>query len=174
MSTLNNFRSIEPTFAANVPSQKSPRFLFVTISNPDEIRDPAKQTTIRRHAKRDADRMRKTSRKVEDESLTLERRVKQAAVSYTQVLRNDSVEQPQSKQKNQEADAMYYTTEMLPVADHDISPERPSNNSSSLAFLRPLGAGLGFNPLAPYPIESGSRNAHLLDYSMLFTQSWPN
>lgn len=169
MSTLNDFGSIEPTFVANILLQKSPRFLFVTISNPDEIRDPTKRTTIRRHAKRDADRARKRSHKIQAESLMLERRVKQSAVSYPRVRCNTSAEQPPGKQKNQEADAAYLSTERLPVTDRDISPERLNNESSSLAFLRPLGAGRGFNPLAPYPVEPSSRKTQLLDYCTLYS-----
>lgn len=169
MSTLNDFGSIEPTFFANIPLQKSPRFLFVTISNPDEIRDPTKQTTIRRHAKRDADRARKRRHKIQAESLMLERRVKQSEVSYPRERCNTSAEQPPGKQKTQEADAVYLSTERPPVTDHDISPERLNNESSSLAFLRPLGAGRGFNPLAPYPVEPSSRKTQLLDYCMLYS-----
>lgn len=164
MSTLNNFGSIQPTFAANIPLQKSPKFLFVTISNPDEIRDPIKQTTIRRHAKRDADRARKRGRKIQAESLMLESRVKQFAVSYPRVPCNSSTEHPHYKQKIQEADAVYLSTERTPVTGHDISPERLNNESSSLAFLRPIGAGLGFNPLAPYPIEPSLSRTQLVDY----------
>ena len=149
MSTLNNFGSIEPTFAATIPLQKSPKFLFVTISNPDEIRDPTKQTTIRRHAKRDADRARKRSHRIQAESVMLEGRVKQTVVSHPRVRCNTGAERPHGKQKNQ------------------ISPEQLNNESTSLAFLRPLGAGLGFNPLAPYPVEPSSQKTQLLDYCML-------
>jgi hypothetical protein len=155
MSTLNNFGSTEPTFAANIPLQKSPRFLFVTINNPDEIRDPTKQTTIRRHAKRDSDRARKRSHKIQAESVMLGSRL------YS----NTSAEQPQSKQKKQEADAVY----LPPVNDHDISDERLNNESSSLALFRPLGAGVGFNPLAPYPVDLSSQKTQLFDYCMLYS-----
>jgi|SRR5579871_3223996 len=161
MSTLNDFGSIAPTFTTNVPLQKSPRFLFVTISNPDEIKEPAKQTTIRRHAKKDADRARKRSHKIQAETLVSETQVKQSVIS------NPSAEQAHDKQKNQESDVVYLSNEIPSVTDSDISPGQLNNESNSLAFLRPLGAGLGFNPLAPYPVELNSRQTQLLDYCML-------
>lgn len=167
MSTLNDFGPTEPTFIANIPLQKSPRFLFVTISNPDEIRDPTKQTTIRRHAKRDADRARKRRHKFQAGSLMLERGVKQSAVSYPRVHCNTGAEQATGKQENRKTDAVHLPTERPPVTDHNTSPELLNNEFSSLDFLRPLGAGRGFNPLASYPVEPSSRKTQLLDYCML-------
>lgn len=169
MSTLNDFSSIEPTFVANIPLQKSPRFLFVTINNPDGIRDQTKQTAIRRHAKRDADRARKRSHKIQAESLMLERPAKQSVVSYSRLRRNTGAEEPPGKQQNQKADVVYLSTERPPVTGHNNSHERLANEPSSLAFLRPLGAGRGFNPLMPYPVKLSSQKSQLLDYCMLYS-----
>jgi hypothetical protein len=166
MSTLNNFGSIAPTFVASVPLKKSPRFLFVTVSNPDEIKNPTKQSIIRRHAKKDADRVRKTRQNPQFESL-IENQLNQPAVSHRSIPCNLSAEETLGEQQNQQVDAVYLSSERPPVIERDKSPEW-LNKSSSLASLRPLGAGRGLNPFAPYPVEPNSRTIHALDYCMLY------
>jgi hypothetical protein len=168
MSTLRDFGSIEPTFVAHIPLKKSPKFIFVTLNNPDDIKDPTKQTTIRRHAKRDADRARKESYKLHAESLMLEGAVSQSAVSHQAVRSKNRAEQKSAKQKHKKTDDVYNPTEMPSATNHNTSFELLNNKSGSLAFLRPLGAGRGFNSFAPYPMERSSRNTQLLDYGMLF------
>jgi hypothetical protein len=164
MSTLNDFGSMAPTFIARVPLKKSPRFLFVTISNPDEIKNPTKQSIIRRHAKRDADRARKSRQNPQIESLTVETQFNQPTVSHPS---NHSTEQTLGEKQNQ-VDMLYLSSEGTPVTERDKSPGWLNNKPRSLAFLRPLGAGRGFNPFAPYPVEPNSRTIQLLDYCMLY------
>ena len=164
MSTLNDFGSMAPTFVANVPLKKSPKFLFVTISNPDEIKNPTKQSIIRRHAKRDADRARKSRQNPQFESLVVETQFNQPAVSHP---RNPSTKQTLGQKQNQ-VDTLYPSSERPPVTERDKSPGWRNNKPSSLAFLKPRGAGRGFNPFAPYPVEPNSRTIQLLDYCTLY------
>lgn len=158
MSTLNNFANIAPTFIANVPYKKnSPKFLFVTINKPDEIKNSTRQFTIRRHAKKDADRARKAKRQ---NHLVLEvSRLDQSTISESNPSNLIQAEQPlgSDKQRSQQADGTYSL-----VAEHN------NQEYSSLSFLTSFGLGRGF---AAYPIEPNSREIQLLGYCRLYSIS---
>ncbi|RFU24341.1 hypothetical protein B7463_g11997, partial [Scytalidium lignicola] len=165
MLTLKDFGSISPTFVANVPVKKSPKFLFVSITNPDDIKNPTKQITIRRHAKRDANRAKNTRQNSQFKRLIVQTTPNKAVVPRSSVPYNPSAPQQRSEQQWQQADTVDVSSENPPVIEQDKSPESLNTNFNSLAFLRPLGAGRGLNPFAPYPVEPNSRTVQLLDYS---------
>ena len=150
MSTLNNFGSIGPTFVASIPLQKSPRFLFVTISNPDEIREPTKQTIIRRHAQRDADRARKRSHKIQAENLMLD----------VATLEQYSHKTSRKTRKPMRCRLSLIMTFLLSGSTTNLVPWHSWDH---------LVLVLGFTPFAPYPVELNSRKTQLLDYCMLYS-----
>jgi cell division septation protein DedD len=66
---LRHFRSVDPIFATNAPTNDSQEFTFVTIRNPEELRQRARQSLIRKHAKQDVDRAKVKRHRATIESL---------------------------------------------------------------------------------------------------------
>jgi hypothetical protein len=154
MATLKDFGSIKPTFVTNVRLEKSPKFLFVTISNPDQIKGRKQQTSIRSHAKRKSDQERKRKYDIRTETLNLKPQVEPSA------------KQPTSKPTHQQNDALNLSTEIQLIGEQDSSRHQTNHELGSLALLKPLGAGRGLNPFAPYPFQLNSKTTQLMDRCM--------
>jgi hypothetical protein len=149
MTTLKDFSSIQPTFTTNVQVEKSPKFLFVTISNPNQIKSRRKQNTIRSHAKRKSDQERKRKLETRTERLNQEFQVELSAPQHG------------NKQINQRNEA-----DIELIIEQDGSRDQTNHELDSLAFLKPIGAGRGFNPFSPYPFQLNSKTTQLLDRCM--------
>jgi hypothetical protein len=164
MLTLKDFGSVKPTFAADVPSQKSPRFSFVNIQKPGEVRDKKKQSTIRRHAKKDSDREKFRRRRAEVELLTSESSPEHDAIIIS------PAKQPSACHR------AYQKASDTLILDGKQTDNRRGFSVDSLdldagppAIWKPLGAGRGYTPFAPYPVQATHRTTQLLDHRMKLT-----
>jgi len=72
MSNPSSSDSAQHTFVVNLPKKTSPRFSFVTISNPDEIRDSARKTVVRKHVKKRVDLAKEEFRKSQNKQSVFE------------------------------------------------------------------------------------------------------
>jgi hypothetical protein len=150
MSQTPEFRSSLPKFAIT-PPDISPKFVFVSINKPEDIRNASKRTTIRSHARKDA---RRRVKKQNGFRFVYEPGTTDFAPSIPNVRPLDS------------AGTVLSTSE---IPESNTIEERPSENLkdvpalSSIVSLRPLGAGRGYNPFASFPIESTPRVVQLID-----------
>jgi hypothetical protein len=147
MSEISDSRSRTPNFG----TRKSPKFVFVTINNPKDIRDRTKQTRIRSHARKDAGRR---VRKQKGFHFIYE--------SGSTVLTNDTP-------NPNPADPAGTVIQAPKFLECNEGGKRSSNDQpnltllSSIASIRPLGAGRGYNPFASFPIKSTPRVVQLID-----------
>ena len=147
---LAHFRSAQPTFVANT-TDDSRTFSFVNVQRPEEMKQRAKRSLIRRHAKRDADRS-----KAQEHRLAIEH-LADSTPAVTTPVRSTEHEQATYGSENQTSSPA--SMAMVPEqGDYEWMP-------SSLDFLAPLGAGRGLVPFATYPVKTTPRMIQLLDYS---------
>jgi hypothetical protein len=119
--------------------KESPDFAFITITNPQDIKDPSKQTAIRRHARTNNSRSKNQRRK------------------QTKIVFNlPAADSDKHEEIEEVVDNSYFDF-------NDASDA--SLGSLALEYIRPLGAGRGMNPMAPFPIQLNSRMVQLVDFS---------
>jgi hypothetical protein len=146
MPQVPDFRSLTSSFVVSKPEKTSPKFVFVSINNPKDIRDPRKQTTIRRQAKKMSGRKRQQRHEL---GFVFESGTKDPGTDSADlkpVRRPDTVVPEHSESNN------------------NLFEDQPSN--SRIGFnvsLRPLGAGRGLNPFASFPIKPTPRVVQLID-----------
>jgi hypothetical protein len=157
MSSPPNFRSISPTFLVKSSVDKSPRFVFVSICNPRDIRDPKKQKVIRRHARRDVERNNRSKKQLE-----FFRSAYIAEPAAEPIMRTQTAALLQVKEQGTQEHQQHVVGRIF----NDDQASSATLQHASLDFLRPIGAGQGFNPFAPLPIKTTPRTAQLLDYRM--------
>src|ERR1051326_5268237 len=133
-----------------IEDHSPPTLEFVTITNPDEIKDPAKQRKVRRHA----------------------RRRNRSVVSSSWKARSIVIDLPEVEPFAAPGDIVNAGPPTAAYGRITLSdPTDPNNSISiplSLEFLRPIGAGRGLQSLAPFPIESNTRITQLVDFSKDF------
>jgi hypothetical protein len=155
MSPIPDFRSVPSSFVESKLGSTSPKFVFVSINNPKDIRHPRNQTTIRRQARKVAGR--KVQRRERFEFV------------------------PEYVTKNPDVEC----TDLIPVHRSEavvLERKRSDGNTidnkgvhSRIDFnisLRPLGAGRGLNPLASFPIKSTPRVLQLINSCERSTYRW--
>jgi hypothetical protein len=162
MLTLNHFGSLEPSFVADVPNQTTPRFSFVNIQRPEELRDRTKQSLVRRHAKRDADRVKSSRRRAQIMTSSTEPGFEQAAPKIPDT---EQAENLFHDRRTEEVDDIRNSTGRPPVRSYDERLGPTENMSYSLDILKPLGAGRGLTPFASYPVKPTARATQLIDFS---------
>jgi hypothetical protein len=151
MSPAPEIRSRQPDFVVPGLGRKSPKFVFVTINDPKDIRNPRKQTIIRSHARKDAGRK---ERKREGFIFVHERGTPTSAVDTLKSIPVDPARTAIPALESLGSDE----TENKSLDNHpDILP------LLSITSLRPLGAGRGYNPFASFPIEPTPRVVQLID-----------
>ena len=143
-------------------TQRRPAFTFVNITTPDDISDPNKQRTIRRHARAIATRR--------------GRRPRTGPLSVT----FDLVEGPGNSVPARASSSE--SPSILPGPLLDPPPASPQDHDphvlQSLEFLKPIGWGRGITPFSPFPIEVNQRMLQLVNFSIsphprLYTHSNP-
>jgi len=160
MSWIPDFRSVSPTFVVNSTANISPKFVFVSIDKPEDIRDPKRQKAIRRHARRGKER---EARRRDDVGFVHEFPVANMAA--------ESTNSDQSSGHLEKVKHLVQAHENPRTNDAQF-PNPPSPKALefvSLDFLRPIGNGRGYNPLAPFPIKTTPRVIQLVDYCKLFS-----
>jgi hypothetical protein len=157
MSNALNFRSVSPMFLVKSNVEKSPQFVFISINNPEDIKDPQTQKIIRHHARQNAERnyRKKKTQGGFHGSCILE--------SATQPTKSTQTGALSHVMETAIREYQQHPTDRRLVHSH-IGHE--GLQSQSLDFLRPIGAGRGFNPFAPLPIKTTPRTVQLLDYRM--------
>jgi hypothetical protein len=155
MSNTPNFRSNSPTFLVNSSVGKSPRFVFVSIHNPRDIKDPKKQKIIRRHARKDIERNKRRENKI---GVVLSSNLAETATETIKSTLAGALSL--AKEEGTHEDQQHVTGRVL----NDDQAGSAYLQIPSLDFLSPIGAGRGFNPFAPLPIKATPRTVQLLDY----------
>lgn len=155
MASIKHYRSVQPTFAAHGPSSNDGQtFSFVTFQNPDELKQKGRQSQIRKHAKRDVDRVKAKRKRATIEPL-------QASIL---ALATDS---GKASPDNRLQPVSVSSKRDLAKALERYGDEVDDNvdESGSLGFLRPVGAGRGLVPFVGYPVRPTERMVLLFDYS---------
>jgi hypothetical protein len=159
MATLTNFRIAEPILAAKGLANDAQQFSFITIQRPEELKQKAKQSIIRKHAKRDVDRVKAKRHRATIEPLSA------GQVEARQETGNAGL----SAQLQTLSDGRMQWDANAVTLDLDLETlNEPDWTLPPIACLQPLGAGRGFVPFAPYPVKGTSREIQLLDYSMAY------
>jgi hypothetical protein len=133
-------------------ARKPPKFAFITITNPTEIKDSRKKTTIRRHARASTNQPNIKRRK--QFKLTFD-------IPYIESQDTGTV-QPTNLVQNE---AIY-------VGSIGVDASGQTNRSSSseplsLSLLRPLGSGRGLLPMQSFPVDANSRIRELTNFGMI-------
>ena len=155
MVSIRQFRNLQPTWAAHDPSSNVQQFSFVTVLNPDELKHKTHKRQIRKHAKRDVDRVKAKRHRAGIEDLNTKTGLVPASGPETPTTR--TISSPLS-------DGAFSFDSKLQAADSD------EVNFEDLEYLRPIGAGRGFEPFLSYPFKPTARMVMLLDH-MLEAQS---
>jgi hypothetical protein len=164
MLVSQQFGSVEPTFITKAPKRTSPKFSFVTIRTPSDLRDKSKQKAIRQHAKRGVDRLK--AKKYRARFLTSSHCVyedeTESPAEIPGKLSNDwglltPIELLHKSMINSKV------TVCLDESEPDNEAIIPWNS------LRPLGGGRGFVPFTAYPVQPTSRMIQLFDFGMMRT-----
>ncbi|KIW03913.1 uncharacterized protein PV09_04756 [Verruconis gallopava] len=158
MPTSNKFGSVEPTFVAKVPGYTSPKFSFVTITNPGDLTDKEKKRKIRQHAKRQFDRSKARTYRARFENEGAHAKSVQRTPAVVP-LSNASPE-PITVDQTGAQDRRLELIPSVPVARSVLTtaPLIP------MSYLRPLGAGRGYEPFKAYPVPATPRMIQLLDF----------
>lgn len=137
---------------AQVKAEQSSRELqFVTFSNPDDMKSRKFQKTIRRHARQHASTTGAKGRR--PISYVFDLPASQSGAADGSTLPNRSINQRQRLGK----------TTAEPQSRH-VDFAKLLETLDVQSILRPLGAGLGLNPLVPFPIPLESQHSVLIDY----------
>jgi hypothetical protein len=141
-----------PSNRSEILSDKaSPKFIFVTINNPKEIQDQKQQTAIRRHARKDAGRKLQRRRGFE---FVYEPSTVKLSVDTCDSNIDTKTDLTIPDAKSVEASRTIHNVPITQILQPRLG---------SMASLRPLGSGRGFNPLAPFPVRSTPRVTQLID-----------
>jgi hypothetical protein len=144
--------------------RKLSELAFVTITNPNHIKDSRIQTTVRRHARASTNRSKQNRRK--NLKLVFEL---QAAESQLHTKGKTAIVKPTNDTQSDK------TTYEVSIDDHIA--EHTSLLFSSLSplnLLRPIGAGRGLDPLQPFPIAVDARMRDLVNFGLNSISSFFN
>ncbi|OCL09727.1 hypothetical protein AOQ84DRAFT_353898 [Glonium stellatum] len=130
---------------------KASQFAFINITNPKDLTRADNQRTIRRHAwdaGRPHGRRRRRNYTFDLSSFYL------PAVNSASIVPVQQVDNDREHQKHETSKIGFKEAEMVP---HDQYPP--------IDYIRPLGAGRGLDPLAPFPVPSNPRIVQLIDFA---------
>ena len=149
---MEDFRNIEPTFATSVPANQPRAFSFVTVQNPDELKQKSRQSLIRKHAKQDVDRA-----KARKHRATIQTLKREQPVQISPAHRNAG-------------SARLASTSLASPSDGKSAANKDRNFQPlpDIEILKPIGAGRGLVPFAPYPVKPSTRDIQLFDFGIPF------
>jgi hypothetical protein len=138
-------------------SQKPSKFVFVTISNPGEIKDSKKQSVIRRHARAST----LSSKPKRRNQIKLVFDLPDAASQVT-------TESNATSSPVHVVQSLEHTNEASIGDDMNGHSSSPSSSDIPLDSLRPIGSGRGFLPSLTFPVAADLRVRHLTDFSLFY------
>ena len=142
--------SINNLIHSTLASQKPSKFAFVTITNPNDIKDSKKQTVIRRHARASTASSKQQRRKHAKLVFDLPDTTSQVTIETNATF----------VQSNKSSDKETVEDETIDHSDSLTTYEMPWSS------LRPLGAGRGLSPLQPFPVAVTSRDRDLVNFGL--------
>ena len=129
------------------------QFAFINITDPKDLTHADNQRIIRRHAW-DAGRPHKRRRR---RNYTFDLSdFHPPATDYASIVPVQQVNNDHDRQKDEGLKKYLEEVERIPPSQY-----------LPIECLRPLGAGRGLDPLAPFPIPSNSRIVQLIDFGKI-------
>jgi hypothetical protein len=144
--------SAKSLLASALASQKPSDFAFVTITNPNDIRDSKKQSVIRRHARASTTNSKQRRRQQIKLVFDLPDAASQVTTATNVTVLTSSVDTVENVESTSA-----------------VSNESDTRRQLSFESLRPIGSGRGLHPFQPFPVAANARLRHLTNFSLNFT-----